>query len=101
MSNQSCFDFGQARLRNIVCPCSIFKGSCPTHTKVIWRKVVLGLVKMTRGLVMLDDYGQTFKISYAAYQPTVVILVPHINIDTQKVMSTFGLLAGCKESCVQ
>ena len=52
-------------------------------------------------VVMLDDYGQTFKISYAAYQPTVVILVPHINIDTQKVMSTFGLLAGCKESCVQ
>ena len=50
---------------------------------------------------MLDDYGQTFKISYAAHQPTVVILVPHINIDTQKVMSTFGLLAGCKESCVR
>ena len=50
---------------------------------------------------MLDDYGETFKITYAAHQPTVVILVPHINIDTQKVMSTFGLLAGCKESCVQ
>ena len=46
---------------------------------------------------MLDEYGETFKISYAAHQPTVVILVPHINIDTQKVMSTFGLLAGCKE----
>ena len=32
---------------------------------------------------MLDDYGQTFKISYATHQPTVVILVPHINIDRQ------------------
>ena len=65
------------------------------------KEVVLHTQKQFDIVVMLDDYGETFKISYAAHQPTVVILVPHTNIDTQKVMSTFGLLAGCKESCVQ